>query len=486
MPFAPSPALVRRSLSSHSWLGLLAGFLMYLICLSGALIVFVHEFERWEQPDVPEFTAYDPAMVARAYGTVMAGGVGDTHHMYVLLPTEEMPRLLIASDTEGWAVNPDGTIAGAVSHEWTHLLEHLHVYLHLPSTLGLIVVGALGAMLCGLIVSGFVAHPRIFKDAFALRLRGSRQLEQADLHNRLSVWGAPFHLVIAVTGAYFGVATLLLPLFAGTYFGGDTEKAMAAVFGAEPALEQPPGPLGIDRALAAMPAIAPGTRPFYVTVEDVGTPQQYMIVGAQHPDRLIYAEQYRFDSTGAYLGPAGFADGEAGKQVLFSVYRVHFGHFGGLPVKIVYALFGLALTVVSVTGVNLWLVKRRRRDAWNNVWAGAVWGAPLALALTALLSLGTGIASVALFWGTLLATAGLAQWWDDEARTRARLLLASGSAILLVVLAHGLRFGGDALTGAALGVNLTLLAIAAGLLLTGLRLRGARRPAAATVSAQGA
>jgi hypothetical protein len=33
-----------------------------------------------------------------------------------------------------------------------------------------------------------MAHPRIFKDAFRLRIGGSVRLEQADLHNRLSVW----------------------------------------------------------------------------------------------------------------------------------------------------------------------------------------------------------------------------------------------------------------------------------------------------------
>ena len=68
---------------------------------------------------------------------------------------------------------PDGSLGEPVAHDWTHLLLNLHIYLHLPSTLGLIVVGALGAMLFGLIVSGFLAHPRIVKDAFRLRLGGS-------------------------------------------------------------------------------------------------------------------------------------------------------------------------------------------------------------------------------------------------------------------------------------------------------------------------
>ena len=132
-----------------------------------------------------------------------------------------MPRVTVSTDQENqaWFVNPDGSLGGAVAHDWTHLLLNLHIYLHLPSTLGLTVVGSLGAMLFGLIVSGFLAHPRIVKDAFRLRLGGSLHLEQVDLHNRLSVWGAPFHVVIALTGAYFGLATLLFYLLGAAFHG---------------------------------------------------------------------------------------------------------------------------------------------------------------------------------------------------------------------------------------------------------------------------
>src|SRR4029453_2730879 len=116
---------------------------------------------------------YDPAVIERAYHEIVTSGVQLTEHMFVQLPTKEAPRAAISTEKEGWFINPDGSRGEKVNHEWTHLLINLHLYLHLPQTFGMILVSALGAILCGLVVSGLLAHPRIFKDAFVLRLVGS-------------------------------------------------------------------------------------------------------------------------------------------------------------------------------------------------------------------------------------------------------------------------------------------------------------------------
>ena len=101
-----------------------------------------------------------------------------------------------------------GAIVAEEAHPWTQFVLDLHYYLHLPKKLGLTIVGALGVTLVGLSISGFLAHPSVFRDAFAFRFSGSARVAQADLHNRLSVWTSPFHVSIALTGAVLGLATL--------------------------------------------------------------------------------------------------------------------------------------------------------------------------------------------------------------------------------------------------------------------------------------
>ncbi|MBB6095554.1 putative iron-regulated membrane protein [Povalibacter uvarum] len=451
--------LVRQSLAGHSWLGVLTGALMYLICLSGTIAVFYQELERWEQPQIAESLGYDAATLERAYAQVPASDI--THHMFISLPTEEIPRTSISTEKTGWFVNTDGSLGQEVKHEWTHLIINLHLYLHLPETFGLILVGVLGALLCGLIVSGILAHPRIFKDAFALRLGGSRLLEQADIHNRLSVWSLPFQLMIAITGAFFGLAQLMVLLLSYVYTDGDTEALMARVYGAEPKLEQAAQPLAIGKALAAMKTIAPGATPFYITVEEADVPEKrFMIVGAEHPGRLIYAEQYRFDSAGNYLDNVGFSDGETGQQAIFSVYRLHFGHFASFSVKVLYGVLGLAMTIVCVTGFNIWLARRKHRDHWNNLWAGFVWGTVPALALSGIAQVIFGTAATAVLWIGIAAATALAQWWNDERLAKQRFEFAATGSIVVLIVAYTVKFGAAAFSSLALTVNATLAAIA--------------------------
>jgi len=478
-----SPGLVKRSLASHSWLGVAIGALMYLVCLSGTLAVLYPELERWEQPGVAESRSFEPAAVQLAYERFLADGVEPTHHMYVGLPRADMPRTSVSTEEQGRFVNPDGSLGPAVGHDWTHMLIYLHLYLHLPDSFGMIVVSALGALLCGLIVSGFLAHPRLFKDAFLLRLGGSRHLEQADIHNRLSVWGAPFHLMIGITGAYFGLAALLSLVLASAYFDGDTDALTAAAFGAEPALEQAPRAPAIANALTAMEEIAPGAQPFFVTVEHADEPaQQYMIVSARHAGRLIWSEQYRFDAAGNYLDRVGYVDGEVGRQALFSVYRLHFGHFGGLGVKLLYIVLGLALTVVSVTGINVWLARRRGRDRLNDLWSGFVWGAPAALGFTAIAQVLLGIPSTALFWLALAAAMAWAVRVGDETLSKRQLQVLTAAVLGALAIGYLLRFQGDALQVLPAAINLAILATAGVFAWLGGRRRRRRRSAAAVTS----
>ena len=241
MNFTPSPDVVKRNLSAHSVIGLVVGALMYLICLTGTIAVLAFEFERWEQPEVAEFRHYDDALLQRALASFLqrADEVADT--VFIVLPSAEVPRMHVADEDHEWYLEPDGSLGPAVHPPWTEMLRDLHISLHLPTSVGIIVVSALGVMLLALTISGLLAHPRIFKDAFRLRTGGSKRLEAADLHNRLSVWGLPFHLMIALTGALFGLLGPLALVAATAYYGGDEEALVADVYGADLVINAPQG-----------------------------------------------------------------------------------------------------------------------------------------------------------------------------------------------------------------------------------------------------
>lgn len=414
MKLALPPGLVRRSLDAHSAIGLVVGALMYLICLTGTLAVLMESFERWEQPHISEFREAQPAAVANAvanYRARMTETLSEPPgHLWVVMPVPTLPRMHVADEEQEWWTDINGQFEEPPAAPWTEMLVALHVHLHLPQTVGIILVSAAGAMLIALIVSGVFAHPRLFRDAFTLRRGGAKRLEQADLHNRLSVWGLPFHLMIAVTGAFYGLVGLLVLAAAALFYNGDRDALFDQIYGADPVLAAPVVQVDTTAALRHLAGHAPGATPLYLVIHDMDTPAQFMEIAASVPGRLAYSEIYRYDATGNYLGSQELTTGLTGRQFLYSLYRIHFGAFGGHLTRITWVLLGLALTIVSVTGVNIWLARRGRTDWINDLWAGFVWGSPLALAVSAFTSIAMGLTPIAVFGSALVAALAYSGW----------------------------------------------------------------------------
>jgi len=420
MTTAPEPGTVKRALSSHAAIGLLAGALLYLVSLTGTLSVFYAELQRLEQPDAPEMTAIDPDRVQNAVADMIAheNGKPTTTHLFVHLPVDDLPRTTITTDTQAYHINADGSLAMPEEIAWSDFLIKLHYTLNLPSLVGITIVGALGVMMLALALSGVVAHPRIFRDAFRLRARNGNGVGLADWHNRLSVWSLPFSLAIALTGALIGMATVTAWTIAAIDYDGDVEAVYGPIFGEEGEPDATSAPLpDVATALRYMASHHPDVTVTYAIVHDPLTAGQHVQIVGSHDRRLIFGEYYGFDAAGRFLHTAGLADGELGQQAAASTYKLHFGTYGGLPVKLAYLVFGLALTVISATGVYIWLGKRERRGirqpriraAWN----GVVYGMPLILAMTLLLRMGLGndLPFAAIFWiGSALMIAAWVAW----------------------------------------------------------------------------
>lgn len=407
MSIAPESSTVKNALSAHAAVGLLASALLYIVSLSGTVLVFYDELRRVEQPG-PELAAIEPAMVEKAAIALLASEKGKpaTTHLYFNLPSEEFPRAIGYTDTQEVRIDASGRLDGAVATEWSEFLYALHYQLTLPGLVGLIFVGILGVMMLTLSISGVIAHPRIFRDAFRLRARDGGGVGLADWHNRLSVWTLPFIVMIALTGAVIGLGVLTVEGVAKRYFGGDTEAAYAPVFGAEDEPDLAPGPMPrIAKALEYMGEHHPGVEVTFLTVHDPLTRGQHIQLMGEHPRRLIFGEYYNFDASGNFEGTAGLSDGELGQQAAASNYSLHFGNFGGIPVKIAYFILGAALTAICATGTYIWLGKRRRRGRsdplLHGAWNGVVWGVPVALLFTfaARLAVGPDLWFSALFWG---------------------------------------------------------------------------------------
>lgn len=469
MKFSLSNTLVKSSLNGHSLLGITLGALMYLICLSGTVVVFFEEFERWEQPNIEEFSYFNAKQIEESVGQFLQKATKVPESLYVVLPTEAVPRVHVSGDDQEWFVSQQGKLLDPPKEGWTHMLKELHVNLHLPQTLGIIIVGAFGAMLCGLIISGILAHPRIFKDAFIFRRGGNLRLEQADIHNRLSVWGTPFYFMIALTGAYIGLVGLLIALIAPIEFDNNREAVVDLVYGADPIINETPQAINYQGIIETLELTNPKAKAIYWVIQNINSPNQFVEIAATIPGRLVYSELYRFKSDGTLINHQGLSDGPTGRQLAYSVYRLHFGHFYSGWVKVFYAILGIALTVISATGVNIWLAKRKHKSFLNDAWIGFIWGIPLALVISAIVSI-FGFSSTAIFW-LIVLSAVFASVLTRSSSTKRVLVTLSGASLLGLLISYLTQFESLETNPAAMFINLGLFCIAIFYLVYGWKLK---------------
>ncbi|MGB2741581.1 MAG: PepSY-associated TM helix domain-containing protein [Cognaticolwellia sp.] len=448
--------IVKKMFDAHSAIGLAVGALMYIICLTGSLAVFYPEFERWEQPNIAEYQNFPASSVRQAYQQYADTVKVPEKSVYVVLPTKEVPRAHLSDGEQEWWLNQNGTFSAAINKPWTEMLQDLHIYLHLPKTLGIVIVSFLGVLLAHLIISGVLTHSRIFKDAFTLNWGGTGQKQQIDLHNRLSVWGLPFHAMIAITGAFFGLVSILILIAAAAFYDNDRAALIADIYGEEPMITNAPT-LNVERSLANIAIADKQATPIYLVVQNMGSEKQFIEIAATLPERLIYSELYQFHADGSYIGQQGMANGPIGRQIVYSVYRLHFGHFGNIAVKFIYLILGLALTYISVSGINMWLNKRGRVDNINYLWCGFVYGTPLALSTALMTTVFINASPYWSFW-LVLASCLIAAWLvKSVTKMRYFLLMATSATLIATIIGYSFIYGKYTLIPAIITINLCLL-----------------------------
>lgn len=407
---------VRRMLDGHSVLGIALSGLVYLVCLSGTVAIFADDIASWEDP-APSVGAVKPEAMDAALNAALAQADGPVGALMLRLsnpaagdePQGEGGEMVVsayqgAASPRQWGVDAAGGVtARPLARPYAAFLSDLHISLTSGGFWGQVAVGAAGALLLALLVGGVLSHPRVLRDAFHLRLDGGRRLGWADAHNRLGVWGLPFHLAIAATGALLGLGTLVLMLVGLVALKGDMAAAYAALAGPQVSMDATPAPVpslaDLRAHLPATPRLTmvyierPGTRGQRVTVEVAGP--------ADAPRHLVERERYYFDGAGRLLAPAGFLTGGAGLRVYGGAVALHCGTWGGVPVRLLYGLSGLVLSSLALSGMGVWFARRADRGRplprLHRVWKGWAWGVPIAMA-AALPAAHLGLAPAPCFW----------------------------------------------------------------------------------------
>ncbi|MCE4058694.1 PepSY domain-containing protein [Pandoraea sputorum] len=383
----PQARSIRQTMSDlHTWSGLLVGWLLYAMFLTGTVSYFKDELSQWMRPEVPHQQSLpDPAVVAQNVGDQLVTLAAGSPQWSIYLPTERNP---VAGVFWRNPPAPKGTVKGDASAPRRTFEEatfdpstgqtlkaretlggdffyRFHFQFHpLPVLWGRWLAGFCAMFMLVAIVSGVITHKKIFIDFFTFRW-GKGQRSWLDAHNALSVFGLPFHLMITYTGLVTLMA-MYMPWGAQTAIKTPMERAqLSAQLSAFP----PPGKATGEKA--PMAPIAPMVREAQarwgandvgrVTVTNAGDAAARVAVTRGESTRVSMSPQYLlFEGTTGKLidvhdgvGPAAETRGV--------MYALHLGRFSDLHLRWLYFLVSLGGTAMVGSGLVMWTVKRRSK-----------------------------------------------------------------------------------------------------------------------------
>jgi len=360
-----SAPAIRRWYWVHKWSSLVSTLFLLMLCITGLPLIFYHEIDHAtgysiEPPELPGVTTTanldDILATARARRpqdvvTYVSRDPDEPHSWFVTMA--ERPDALESS-----AFYIFDARTGEFLHEYPvnqgfmNFMFRLHydMFTGLPGTLFL---GFMGLLLAISLISGTVVYgPFMRKLPFGTVRHGrSSRLKWLDLHNLLGIATLMWLFTVGVTGV---INTLAIPIV-GLWQQTDVSE-MTAQYQNEPPLEQ----LGsADAAVKTALAAVPGTELSFMAFPGTyyASPHHYVafMAGATPLTSKLLTPVLIDARTGAYVDSRSLP--WYVKALLLS-QPLHFGDYGGMMLKIIWALLDILAIVVLGSGVYLWVKKR--------------------------------------------------------------------------------------------------------------------------------
>jgi uncharacterized iron-regulated membrane protein len=408
----------------HTWAGLIFGWLLFAIFLTGTLAYFKDETTHWMQPEIParSVSAETSLVLAQDYLQQQAPGAS---RWIIELPNAREPALSVR-----WQQSPakpgergqltkklldpqTGREVQARDSQGGEFFYRFHFQLQMPYPWGRWLSTIAAMVMFVALISGIITHKKIFKDFFTFRPRKG-QRSWLDGHNALGVLVLPFHLMITYSSLVIFM-TMVMPASILATYKGDTKAFFSDVFpttntlnAAGQSVPLPPLASMLEKAREQWSGGQVGR----VTVNNPGDANASVVLARGPSDRVVHD-----------LGSAVTFNGVTGQlldknqaqptpmAIAGTFYGLHMGHFAGPIMRWLYFICGLASTAMIGTGLVIWLGKRQLKHAKSGVM-------PFELRLVEVLNIagmsGLMVAVAGFFWANRLLPIGLVERGDWE------------------------------------------------------------------------
>jgi len=384
----------------HSWVGVVAGLFLFIAFYAGAISMFEPALESWltPRPDLPAAVSIEhvPDLLDRAFAVYpeaqrqysIVVSPDATHPARLVWPLGQgrhghgsSAMMLAALDAQGGLVT--------TTHKPSPVAQlidtvHQRMGLPLPHEAAMIVMGFIALAYALALVSGTIVFiPALARALFAVRLVGSVRRKWLDLHNLLGFCSLPFHIVMALTSVVFAFHDVIFTVQgeflshaqstsahgrhgAGHGGGRGMGGRVAPPHAGEGTVLLAPAEI-LARLAQTAPGFVPDTLDYSTRPGGPPGSGPVLRVSGHDPAHVMRGPTSGFATLDPYTGQilwSAYLPGyqSAGFAALTSFFALHFGSYGGAPIRWTYLVLGFAGAFLFYTGSKLWIAVRRRKE----------------------------------------------------------------------------------------------------------------------------
>ncbi len=348
----------------HTYSGLVIGWLLFAIFITGTLSYFNQELSQWMKP---ELNQYSPNInIINKSITHLKSRELNAERWRIYLPDSRSKHLYIQ-----WSNGRKRTLENLSLNDVSPIevrdtkggdfFRTFHYTLQLRSYGGRYIAGVAAMMMLVALFSGIFTHRRFFRDFFTLRKAKLSKL-LSDSHALMGIVTLPFCLMICSSALMIYVTTYI-PASTQHFYPDNVKQFNKEVFPSLPALDKqaPVAEPLTDFSIIEEQINQKWTgenQIDYITYEQPYRENGRIIVNrVKHNTLSNQAERLVFSSTsGEAL--AGYPEQSTPMKVRRIFYGLHEAHFADVPLRGMFFILGLLSSALIATGSIIWLNKR--------------------------------------------------------------------------------------------------------------------------------
>lgn len=352
--------------SLHRYIGLVVGIILVIVGLTGSLLVFQKEI--------------DAALVKRGFERVIPqeqtlsldAVASNINQAYANQPDYQIAQFDLHFDPNIYRVrlrNSDdkqlevfvnaytGQILGDRPRDTTFFsrVYELHYGLF-AGDIGFVIVGIAALFMCLLTVTGLILWPgwRNLLAGFKIKWNARTKRLNFDIHKVVGIIALIFLAFTGFTGFIWNFYEQTEPAIYALTFTPKPPEVKSTATGKES--------VAIAEIVKQANATIPEATPTFISVPT--QPDEVFTVYMKQPqDAQYFANKVDIDRySGEVLHVINSRTASLGDRILNAFVPMHYGTFGGNVTRILYVFVGLSPTILFVTGLVMYRLRRRRQS----------------------------------------------------------------------------------------------------------------------------